>query len=222
MALRPVAGEHLRPAANHCLGLARHSPAQDFHQAILAPVALPLQATVGQAALHPVAPERLRPRAKHCPGLARHSPAQGFHQEILPEQVALERLPPRQARLYQYSPNQVRASFFRSTPVDRRCNRAAHYADHPTLDAGLEPPIAEDRHRKRRNRREFVGCGSKNNRSPRKRVCRARPFQILASDKCRCPLRRFAVRDVQSANPECKRARARKRRASPGVRERVE
>lgn len=178
------------------------------------------QATIARAALRPVAREHLRV-PKHCLALARHSLARDFPQAILPEQVALARLPPRQARLYQYSPSQVRASFFRSTPVDRRCNRAAHCDGRPTLDVGLELPIAEDRHRRRRNRRELVGCGSKNNRSLRKRVCRARPFQILASDKCRCPLRRFAVRDVQSANPECKRARARKRRASRGVRQRV-
>lgn len=181
----------------------------------------PPQATVALAALRPVALERLRAAAKHCLALARHSLARDFHQAILPEQVAPARLPPRQARLYQYSPSQVRASFFRSRPVDRRCNRAAHCDGRPTLDVGLELPIAEDRHRRRRNRRELVGCGSKNNRSLRKRVCRARPFQILASDKCRCPLRRFAVRDVQSANPECKRAPARKRRASRGVRQRV-
>ena len=202
-----------------------HSPPRDSRQAIppeqIALATRPLQATVAWAALCQVVREHLRV-PKHCLALARHSLARDFHQAILPEQVALARLPPRQARLYQYSPNQVRASFFRSTPVDRRCNRAAHYADHPTLDAGLERPIVEDPHQRRRNRREPVGCGSKNNRSRHKSVCLARPFQISASDKCRCPLRRFAVRDAQSANPECKRARARKRRASPAVRERVE
>jgi len=204
----------LRPVAKHWLELGRHSPARDFHQA-MAPVALPLQAKVVRGALHPVALEHLLP-------LEKHSPARDFHQAILPERVALPRVPPRQARLYRCSPNQVRALFSQLALAGRKCNRAARYADHPTLDAGLELPIAEDQHQKRRNRREFVGCGSKNIRSRRERVCRARPFQILASDKCRCPLRRFAVRDAQSANPECKRARARKRRASPGVRERVE
>src|SRR6059058_5058798 len=83
-ALRPVAREYLRPEAKHCLGLARHSSAQDFRrQAILAPVALLLQATVVRRALRPVAREYLRPEAKHCLGLARHSSAQDFHQAIL-------------------------------------------------------------------------------------------------------------------------------------------
>jgi hypothetical protein len=31
-ALRPIAPEHLRAAAEHCLALAKHSPARDFHQ----------------------------------------------------------------------------------------------------------------------------------------------------------------------------------------------
>ena len=205
--LRPVAREHLRPAAKHYLGLAPHSLVRDFHQAIR-----PEQ----------VAREDLQRAGKDSLGLARHSLGRNSPQAILPERVAAARLPPRQARLYRCSPSRVRASLSRSKPVGRKCSRAARYADHPTLDAGLELPIAEDRHRQRRNRREFVGCGSKNNRSRRKRVCRARPFQILASGKCRYPLRRFAVRDVQSVNRECRRARARKKRASPGARERVE
>ena len=225
-ALRPAVREHLQPVVKHSLGVTTHSPARDFHQAIppeqIALATRPLQATVAWAALRPAVREHLQPVVKHSLGVTTHSPARDFHQAILPEQVALARLLPRQAQPYQCSPSQVRASLFRSLPGGRKCNRAARYADHPTLDAGLELPSAEDRHPQRRNRREFVGCDSKNNRLRRKRVCRARPFQILASDKCRCPLRRFAVRDVQSANPECKRAQARKKQASPGARERVE
>jgi hypothetical protein len=211
-ALYPVAPKHLRAAAKHCLELARHSLEQDFLQATLPE----------QALLRPVAPKHLRAAAKHCFELARHSLEQDFLQATLPEQAALARVPLLQGRLYRCLPSQVRASFFRLAPVGRKCNPAVRYADRPTLDAGLELPIAEDRYQKRRNRGELVGCGSKNNRSRHKSVCLARPFQISASDKCRCPLRRFAVRDVQSANPECKRGRARKRRASPAVRERVE
>ena len=200
-----------------------YSSPLDFHRAILRElIAMATWLLQAVAALRPLALGRLQVAAKHYLGLARHSPAREFHQAIPPEQVARARVPPGQARLYRCSPSQVRASFFRSMPVGRRCNPAAHCDDRPTLDAGLELPIAEDRYRQRHNRREPVGCGSKNTRSRRKHVCRARPFQILASDKCRCPLRHFAVRDAQSANPEYKRARARKRRASPGFRERAE
>jgi hypothetical protein len=143
-ALRPVAQEHLRLAAKHCLALARHSPARGFHPAI----------RPGQVA-------RLHSRLTGEDSLG---PVRDSHQAILRERVASVRLPARQARLYRCSPGRVRASFFRLAPVGRKCNRAARYADPPTLDAGLELPIAEDRHQKRRNRREFVGCGSKNNR----------------------------------------------------------
>ena len=186
------------------------------------PPVAPVRAMLVRGPLRPVVPEHLRAAAKHCLELTRHSLARDFPQAIRRERVAPTRLPLQQARPYRCSPSQVRVSFFRLTPVGRKCNPAAHCADRPTLDAGSELPSAEGRHQKRRNRGELVGCGSKNNRLRRKPVCRARPFQILASDKCRCLLRRFAVRDVQSVNPEYKRARAKKRRASPGVRERGE
>jgi hypothetical protein len=117
-ALRPVLREHLRPAAKDSLGLARHSLARDFHQAIppeqVALATRPLQARVARAALRPVVREHLRLAAKHCLGLARHSAARAFHQAILPEQAGLARLPPRQARPYRCSPSQVQASLFRS------------------------------------------------------------------------------------------------------------
>src|SRR5436305_14812970 len=136
--------------------------------------------------------------------------------------VAVVQLLPQPERLCRCWPNQGPFAFYRATPADRKCNRAARCGGHPILQSDWTRRLAGDRRRKRRNRRGPVRCDNRSNRSRCKRDGHARPFPISASDKCRSLLRRFADRDDQSANRECKRAQARKRQGSLGFRERVE
>ena len=73
-------------------------------------------------------------------------------------------------------------AFSRETPAARKCNRAAR-CDALPIFARYRPP---------RNRRALAGCDNKCSRSQRKRARRARPFPIVALDKCPCPPRRTA------------------------------
>src|SRR5438477_2829416 len=164
-----------------------------------------------------VARRRLQAAVKHWLRAATH-----WAQPNSLDLVVLAWLLPRPGQLFRCWPNQGPFAFYRATPADRKCNRAARCGDHPILRADLEPRLARDRYRQRRNRRGPVRCDNRSSRPRRKCDGHARPFPISASDKCRSLLRRFADRDDQSANRECKRAQARKRQGSPGFRERVE
>src|SRR5438874_4227485 len=178
------------------------------------------ESTVARQAWRFVARRRSRAQARHWPRAATHQAERDSPGSL--DLVALARLLPRPERLFRCWPNQDPFAFYPATPADRKCNRAGRCGGHPILRADLERRREADRYRKRRNRRGPVRCDNRSNRSRRKCAGHAQPFQISASDKYRCLLRRFADRDDQSANRECKRAQARKRQASREFREREE
>src|SRR5438874_13729604 len=67
---------------------------------------------------------------------------------------------PRPGRLCRCWPNQGPFAFYPATLADRKCNRAARYGGHPILRADLERRLADDRYRRRRNRRGPARCGN--------------------------------------------------------------
>src|SRR5438309_2918965 len=180
---------------------------------------------VARQAWRLVAPRRLRAELKRWPQEVAHWAERDSPQENSLDLAAQARarLPPPPEQLFRCWPDQGPFAFYRGTLAGRKCNHAVRCGGHPILGADWKRRrLACDRYRKRRNRRGAVRCGNRSNHSRDKCAGHARPFQISALDKCRCPLRHFVDRDGRSANRECKPAQARKRQGSRGFRERAE
>jgi hypothetical protein len=86
------------------------------------------------------------------------------------------------ARVPRHSPSPGPCASSLKKLVARKCNRAAR--------CGGRPIFARCRHPS--NRRALAGCGNRHSRWQRKRVRRAEPFPIVASDNDRCLPRRIA------------------------------
>ena len=205
-ASRFVAPQRLRAEVTHWPRAARPRVKKQQPFALAMPQAQAERVIARQASRF-VAPRCWPVEVRRWPQAATHSAEQDSMGLAVPA-----RLLPRPGRACQYSPDQDPDAFYPAMRADRKCNRAARCGDRPI----------SDRCRKRRNRRGPVRYGNRNNHSRCRCAGHAQPFQISASDKCRCLLRRFADRDYQSANRGCKRAQARKRQGSPGFREREE
>src|SRR5205823_13808361 len=105
-----------------------------------------------------VARRRFRVEVRHWQRAATHQAEQDSPGSL--GVAALARLLPRPGRLCRCWPNQDPFAFYPATPADRKCNRAGRCGGHPILRADLERRLADDRYRRRRNRRGPVRCGN--------------------------------------------------------------